>query len=219
MAKKKQKAGKMTETETPVPPLEKKKFISDSAALLKTLKRLGAANDNVTYRTFGGLRIMLRNEPDDDDPNNIAFDVSVVIEDEPPSIEKAFRNEIDIMEDESGCIVIEEYSFAPDDADSLQQVMDFLNQVDLWIICPCGEYLIKDAPETMCYYCEMTCLGEKEEDIFCPICHEIGHPRWMTTVSCCSQKMHKKCKDTCISSSELRLQEARCPMCRAPWEH
>ena len=202
-----------------MPPL--KKFISDPAALLKTVKRLSKANDNVTYRTSGGLRIMLRNEPDDEDgPDTIAFDVSVVIEDESPSVEKAFRNEIDIMDDESGCIVIEEYSFAPDDTESLQQAVDFLNQVDLWTVCPCGEYLIKDAPEVMCYYCEMTVYSDDKEDpdIFCPICHESGHQRWMTTTPCCKQKMHKKCKATCVSSAELRLQEAQCPMCRAPWD-
>jgi hypothetical protein len=203
---------------TTAPP--KKKFINDPEALLKTLKRLRKANDNVTYRTSGGLRIMLRNEPDDDDgPGNISFDVSVVIEDELPSVEKAFRNEIDIMDDESGCIVIEEYSFAPDDVDSLQEAVNFLNQVDLWTICPCGEYLIKDAPEGMCYYCEMmTCPNKEDPDVFCPICHESGHPRWMITTTCCKQKMHRKCKETCVSSSEMRLQDAQCPMCRAPWD-
>jgi hypothetical protein len=199
---------------------EKKKsvFINDPGALLKTLKRLGHANDNVTYRTSGGLRIMIRNDPDDTDERTITFDVSVVIDDEPPSVEKAFRNEIDIMDDESGCIIIEEYAFAVDDTESLHNVVTFLNALNLWMICPCGDYLIKDTPEVMCYYCEMTkCLDEKE-DVFCPICHESGHPRWMTTTTCCGQFMHKKCKETCISSAELRLQDVQCPMCRAPWD-
>lgn len=200
----------------PDPPANK--FISDPKAFLRMLQRLMASNDNVAYRTSGGLRIMLRNEPNDDQ-DDISFDVSVVIEDEPPAIERAMKNEIDIMEDESGCLVIEEYSFMLEDTETLNNVVEFLNAVDLWCVCPCGEYLIKDNGK-MCYYCEMT--AEKpdptQEDIFCPICHESGHARWMMNTSCCKQKMHRKCRETCIASAGLRLQDAQCPMCRASWE-
>lgn len=195
------------------------KFITNEDALLKTLVRLRAANDNVTYRTSGGLRVMIRNDPDDPLSEDIAFDVSIIIEDEPPAVEKSLRNEIDISEDESGCIVVDEYSFAKSDTEALKTAMDFLNQVDHWTPCPCGCYLIKDAA-TMCYYCEMTAEppGNADDDIFCPICHESGHPRWMIHTTCCKQKMHRKCKETCIASAALRLQDAQCPMCRASWD-
>ena len=195
---------------------EEKKFVSDPEALLRTLQRLVNANDNVTYRTSGGLRVMIRNDPNDDQ-DDISFDVSVVIEDEPPAVEKALKNEIDIMEDDSGCIVIEEYSFMREDAETLKNVVDFLNAVDAWCVCPCGEFLVKDGC-TMCYYCEMTAEKTDTDDVFCPICHESGHPRWMVNTACCKQLMHRKCKDTCVSSAALRLQAAQCPMCRASWE-
>ncbi len=190
--------------------------IFHAGSLLTALKRLCAANDNMTYRTSGGLRVMIRHEPDEEE--EISFDVSIVIEEEHPSIEKALKNEIDIVEDESGCIVIEDYAFESTDTEALKGAMDFLNAVDLWTVCPCGEYLIKDKNVThdasMCYYCEMTHDGQ-HEDIFCPICHESGNQRWMITTPCCTQKMHKKCKEACITSDGLRDIPSRCPMCRA----
>jgi len=203
-------------------PMKKPGFITQASALLTTLKRMKEANDNVAFRTTGGLRIMLRNDPDsEDESDDIAFDVSVVIgEDENPSIVKAIKNEIDIMEDEAGMVVIEDYAFSETDNESLKNCMDFLNAVDLWTVCPCGEYLIKDKHEnqgvTMCYYCEMTANGDGSS-IFCPICHESGSARWMIGTTCCKQKMHKKCKEACIASDGIRLVDSRCPMCREPW--
>jgi hypothetical protein len=207
----------MTDQPTPA---AKKVLIRDEDAFLLVLKRLKEANDNVAYRTSGGLRIMIRNEPivEDGHEKDITFDISVVVDEESPAILKAIKNEIDIMEDDSGCIVIEEFSFPPDDTDTLKHVVEFLNAVELWTVCQCGEYLIKDAC-VMCYYCQMTGDPQEDaEDVFCPICHESGRKRWMTTTACCSQRMHTKCKEDCIVSSTLRLQEPPvCPMCREPW--
>ena len=210
-------------TSAPAPPLAKK-FISDSAALLRTLKRLRSANDNVAYRTSGGLRIMIRNDPDSETDVNkteIAFDVSVVIEDEPEEIVKAIKNEIDIMEDDSGCIVIEDYSFQETDAEALKSAVDFLNAVDSWTVCPCGEFLIKDAhvdtvpskaAVSMCYYCECTRESTDTLDVQCPICHDHGSTRWMVKLPCCGQWMHRKCQQ-----SALRLVENKCPLCCRSW--
>jgi hypothetical protein len=202
---------------SPAPPAPPQ-FIRKPGSLLATLRRMRTCNDNVAYRTTGGLRVMIRNDPDSDSEEDLSFDVSIVTEDETPAIVKSIKNEIDIMEDDAGCIVIEEYSFSDTDADSLQSAVDFLNAVDLWTVCPCGEYLIKDKIHNpaleMCYYCELTNNGDLE-DVFCPICHENGASRWMVTTSCCNQKMHKKCKETCIATDVLR--DPRCPMCRTSW--
>lgn len=192
-------------------------LITSKDAFLKTLIRLREANDNVAFRTSGGLRIMIRNDPSDDNTkDSLDFDVSVVAEEEVPAIAKALRNEVDIIEDECGVIVIEEYSFLESDTENLERALEFLNIVDSWCICPCGEYLIKDTC-TMCYYCDLTRNPDDTTGIFCPICHEEGCSRWMIETECCKQKMHRKCKDTCIATAESRLQEARCPMCRTEW--
>ena len=194
------------------------KLISKPEALLHTLKRMRRCNDNVAFRTRGGLRVMVRNDPEDAEKNYLTFDVSVITEDEAPSTVTAIKNEIDIMEEESGCVVIEEYSFAEDDAEGLQTAVDFLNDVDRWTVCPCGEFLIKDAPADMCYYCEMT-AEDGGETLFCPICHETGHVRWMVATSCCKQRLHRKCKETCVATESLRSDNdvPRCPMCRSSW--
>ena len=192
-----------------------KRLIHDPAALLRTVLRLREANDNVTFRTEGGLRVMLRNEPDMGSSTSlVAFDVSVVTEDEDASIVTAINNEIDIMEDDSGCVVIEEYSFLVSDAEGLQAAVTFLNDVNLWTVCACGDYLIKDHPATLCYYCDMTHAGGAA-DVFCPICHEQGYPRWMVTTACCAQQMHKKCKAACQAASSAS--SGTCPMCRKAW--
>ena len=193
-------------------------LITSKEALLQTLIRLREANDNIAFRTTGWLRVMVRNDPSSDSVNkdNLDFDVSVVAEEEVPAVAKALKNEIDIIEDECGVIVIEEYSFLETDTESLEQTMDFLNLVDSWCICPCGEYLIKDK-KNMCYYCDMTQNPQETAGIFCPICHEEGCSRWMVETECCKQKMHRKCRETCIATAEARLQEASCPMCRTEW--
>ena len=131
------------------------------------------------------------------------------------AIVKSIKNEIDIMEDESGCVVIEEYSFEENDLEGLQTAVDFLNAVEHWTVCPCGEYLIKDAlapGADMCYYCDMT-TPEGGETVFCPICHESGNVRWMVATACCKQRMHRKCREACIRHDD----PPRCPMCRSSW--
>jgi hypothetical protein len=192
---------------------KKRAFITRPEALLAVAKRLRVSNDNLAYRTSGGLRIMLRNDPDPDvdhdDINVVAFDVSVITDNESSAIVRSIKNEVDIMEDESGCVVIEEYEFGESDDDALKSAMDFLNEVDQWTVCACGEYLIKDFPATECYLCELTHAGDPT-DIFCPICHEPGRARWMTTTTCCAQQLHTKCKTLCRESSTTG-----CPMCRS----
>lgn len=196
----------------------KRTLVHSSEDLLAVLKRLKAANDNVTYRTAGGLRVMIRNDPVDSEPGQpesayINFDVSVVTEDELPAIVKAINNEIDIVMDDSGCVVIEEYSFADTDAEGLKEAMDFLNDIEQWTVCQCGEYLIKDQG-AMCYYCHLTTdPADKGEDVFCPICHEETRPRWTVATPCCKAKMHRKCKEACIAAAA----SPTCPMCRKAW--
>lgn len=199
----------------------RKNLIHSRDELLAVLKRLRAANDNLAYRTFGGLRVMIRNDPVDveDSGTYINFDVSIVTEDELPAIAKAVNNEMDIMPDDAGCVVIEEYSFLETDGEGLKEAMDFLNVVNHWTVCQCGEYLIKDEG-AMCYYCHLTNdPSESSEDVFCPICHEESRPRWMIATSCCKRQMHRKCKEACIAASAQSAfpQAPSCPLCRTAW--
>lgn len=197
------------------------KLVNNPSALLALLTRLKTANDNVAFRTTGGLRVMVRNDPEAD-ADDFMFDVSVVVEDELPCIVKAIKNEIDIMEDDAGVIVVEEYTFGRSDGESLKGAMDFLNVVNMWTVCPCGEYLVKDKyhdPESnMCYYCELTRGTAAEGQVYCPICMTDGYERWMVATECCKQKMHKRCRENCITTSHLRNSDSpKCPLCRAGW--
>ena len=197
-------------------------LIADPAAFSNVLRRLRTSNDSVAFRTPGGLRLAIRNDPDDEGRENwFTFDVCVVVsEDEKPSVTNAVKNEIDIMDDDevSGFAIIDQYEFREDDAESLEAAKEFVNTAAAWTVCQCGDYLIKDRG-AMCYYCEMT--ARRDEDVdkeFCPICHEHGYARWMVVTSCCKQKLHKKCKEACIVSNDLRELESRCPMCRELWD-
>ena len=199
------------------------KLIVDPASFLAVLKRLRAKDDSFAFRASGGLRIVIRNDKDDDEddanPDWFTFEVGVVVNDEErPCVIKSIKNEVDIMEDVDvgGIAVLETFEFDQADDESLMESIEFLNAVDHWTVCPCGDYLIKDRGET-CYYCQMTHRQDDTEENFCPICHEVGRNRWMITTGCCKQKMHKKCKEACIVSNDLRNLESRCPMCREPW--
>ena len=198
------------------------KLVTDAQALLRVLKRVRASHDSLAFRSTGGLRLAIRDTAEDELREKwLTFDVCIVVaDDEKPSISAAVKNELDVLEDEelAGFAIIEQYEFRDDDAESLNAVMEFLNTAALWTVCQCGEYLIKDR-HAMCYYCELTARqGDDAENVFCPICHETGYPRWMVTTSCCKQKLHKKCKEACIVSDDLRDVESRCPMCRETWQ-
>lgn len=213
----------MTDPKTPP------KLITDPGALLRVLKRLHATDDGYAgfrFRTAGGLRVAIRNDSDSDDLRDetwLAFDVNIAVEeDEPPSVLKAIKNEIHVIADDTaGLYVIDEFEFDPADQESLTSAMDFINDVNMWTVCPCGDYFIKDRGD-MCYFCDMSMRADENgEQIFCPICHDVGHVRWMVTTNCCKQKLHKKCKEACIVSEDLRNRDgarcSRCPMCREPW--
>lgn len=209
-------------TTMPPPSSSGTRLVNNPSALLALLSRLKASNDNVAFRTSGGLRVMIRNDPDSD-VEDLMFDVSVIIEDESPSIVKAVKNEVDIMEDDAGVIILEEYSFPKSDGDALKGAMDFLNALDAWTVCPCGEYLVKDKyldanAASMCYYCELT-RGPtaNDDDVYCPICMNDGCERWMVATECCKQKMHRRCREECIATSHLRNNTPECPLCRSLW--
>jgi hypothetical protein len=191
----------------------RRKFRPDS--VLRVLRRLRDANDTVAFRSSGNLRVMLRNDPDCPD-NELGFDVSVVTTGEPDAVERALSNEIDVMPEDDGIgnIVVEEYSFDPArDPETLTEIVDFLDALDAWRVCPCGDYIIKDA-EQQCYYCDLMTDPETTSDDICPICHEdVNNPRWIFRTPCCRQVMHRACRDACARPPL----EPRCPMCRVQW--
>ena len=123
------------------------------------------------------------------------------------------------MDEDEGVVVIKEFEFEDADAEELKEAVDFVNAVNAWTICPCGDHLVKDQPagNGICYFCEMTTHKDDEETRFCPICHEEGRLRWMVETPCCHQHLHRKCKDSCVATAAVRLQDAQCPMCRAAW--
>lgn len=195
------------------------KLIVDPASFLAMLRRVRDNDDAFTFRSSGGLRIVIRNsgDLDDDDMTEdwLAFELGVVVnDDERAGVLKAMKNEFG--DDLDGVIVFKEFEFDVADDENLMDAMKYLNRMDGWTVCPCSEHVIKDL-EPACYYCQMTHRQGETENIFCPICHEEGRSRWMVTTACCNQKLHKKCKESCIISANLRNLESKCPMCREPW--
>ena len=184
-------------------------MVHDPGALLACLRRLRDANDALVVANDGGIRICIRNDPDLADAETLAFDVCIVVEDD-AVIARATANELDMYDDESGCVIVEDFCFKETNAAKLAHAAKLLNAMFLWRVCLCGDRLVKDAHPLMCYACEMTTsAADRVTDATCPICYDAGFPRWMTTTPCCGQKMHRMCRDACAKN------DSRCPLCRA----
>lgn len=186
-------------------------LVQSTAALLACLRRIHTAEDALCYTTEHDLRICIRHDPEyaDSRTNTLGFQVCLV-GDEDELIERVAGNEIDLYDDGDGCFVIKDYCFDETDERSLAQAMALLNGIQSWRVCPCGDRLVKDGHPLMCYVCEMTMGAEdRTTETTCPICHECGYDRWMATMACCKQSMHRVCRNTCLKN------DPRCPLCRA----
>jgi hypothetical protein len=189
--------------------------IRDPTAFRACLRRLRANNDSLMFTTPSRLKIAIRNDPMTSNGTMLGFDVSIVTDDDDSdsAVHRAAKNEIDVYEDDTGCIVIDDYEFEDTDDVELQKAMDMVNDVAQWSICPCGYYFIKDGDPHMCYHCELTRTADDLAGVFCPICHDAGFPRWMVQLPCCKQRLHRSCRDACAAMSST------CPLCRGDWDY
>lgn len=211
--------------ESPSNPPPGRDVIKDPKAFARALKRICNTMDTLTFRTEGGLRMMIRHsvdlDDDDDPPKALAFDVSFVVDSDDTATARCLKNEVDLETDDAGEVyVVDDFVLDETDEVDLREAVEAINELNSWTPCPCGDYLIKDGyknPEAkMCYFCEMTStdVPEDDDDHMCPICHEHGLDRWMVATTCCNQRMHKRCKAKCVDAARGR---PTCPMCRAAW--
>lgn len=206
-------------------------LITCPKSFVEAIQRLCKGKDAIAFRNPSGLRIMLRYDltselisDSEENKNVLSFDLSILLEGESDYIKKLIQNEVDMMMD-SGEVencVIDEFDLNPTNESDVQEVIDLINKVYTWSICPCGEYLIKDN-DTMCLYCQMIQPPDDElENFFCPICHEETRVRWSVQLPCCKQKIHRSCKIRYEEKQrqqqqqdEDTSQDLHCPLCRS----
>jgi hypothetical protein len=181
-------------------------FIESVNSLYAALSRLCEANDAFVFRNPGGIPILLRGIKEDDHCN---VDVSVTTCEDRPCIEECMKNEVGVSQ-EDNFFILHEFTI---DEDTIKEIQEALNSMWLWTVCPCGQYIIKQANEEMCYMCRMTLastITAPSQESFCPICHDArSHPRWMMQTPCCKQAMHRLCHMIWKSKADT------CAICRA----
>jgi hypothetical protein len=178
--------------------------------LRAVLLRLHATNDAlVCWNADRDLRVVLRNEPQDDD--TLSFQLGLM----PAKDSAAARAmELDLLEGyfddhDDSFFVVEHYEFpradVESDAATLSKAAERVGAVLAYRMCPCGEFLIKDgAPQ--CMFCDLV-AGRDDDELDCAICHEAGPLRQLEVSRCCRNAFHKAC---------LSKWRGPCPTCRAP---
>lgn len=201
-------SGEASPRAPPPPPL-----ISDVRCLWSTLVRLHATNDAVVFwnrdRSF---KIMLRNDPED--AVTLACDLSIVFDEEDPAMGRVMDLMFDGYLEEAGIYVLESWKFSREECapEDVTPVLNAINRVHDYSLCPCGSYVIKDrAP--MCAFCHLTStVDDAADEGMCAICHDACLARHAVHMGCCNQMLHGRCLRTWKSTSE----DPRCPLCRQP---
>lgn len=190
-----------TATSSPPPP----PLVYTPGALLACVARLMAAQDEMEISTHGGLRVRLRYGCGE---NDYSFDVSLM---EDTRTARALENDVkfdmDSDDEDEDSHVVNVFGFDATDAPAVLAAVQFMNDLDAWTVCGCGDHLIKDRAD-VCYCCELTRRPDDVQRETCPICHADGPPRWMTAAPCCGQRLHRACYRLCLEGNQ------RCPMCR-----
>ncbi len=197
-------------------------LIRDSHSLLACLMRMRVTNDAVVFwNASREFRVMLRNDPVDEESGVLAFDACILPDDSDDEdddeggcpVRRALQLEHDGY-DEDGVFVVEAQSYRLEELtrrpDLLDGAVERINTVYNYVVCKCGDYFIKDgAPQ--CLYCQLTQDSAADATKhLCPICLETGPARHMARQPCCSQMMHSRCLAVWKSSGR----NATCPMCR-----
>lgn len=184
-------------------------LVRHAPAMASVLRRIHNNNDAVVfYNEQGTFKLMLRNDPIDDD--TLACELAIVTEEE-DGLARIFDFLNDGYVDEPNVYVMDSWSFPAKGfgTEDAAKVMAAVNEAYLYRVCPCAKYLIKDdAP--MCTFCDMTSTSEDRDSHFCSICCDDGLAMHMTTMPCCSQRLHQRCLDTWAAKSR----DDRCPLCR-----
>lgn len=186
-------------------------LVKDPEAVLATLRRMRNTNGAVSFwNADHSIRFMLRNdaeayELDDIDPDAVHADLCIVVDEDDSLIAKVLELEHDGYFDEPTMFVLESYEVAGDAG----PVVEKLNEVHKYKVCPCARYLIKDQAD-ICLFCQLTAAPGACDKQFCPICHDDGIKAHMTTQACCDQPLHLACLATWRDQGK-----STCPLCRA----
>ena len=191
-------------------------FVQDKTKFFSALQRIHATNGGLTFPNDDStFKIMIRNDPEGGAGKFMVFDLVIIApEDEERVIEVLeLEHEGWWDEDDDSAFVVESWEFdkkVPDD-DELTEMVDYVNKVHGYKICPCAKYFIKDGRD-LCYFCELTATDTSMHREACPICISDGYAMHMKTTSCCSQKVHTEC----ARAWSLKGGTNTCALCRAP---
>jgi hypothetical protein len=195
-------------------------LVQDPQALLSVMCRLHATNDAlIVWNCDRAFKILVRNDPTVEDGDSYAVEVAILCDEDEPEGERMARClelEHDGYMEEPGVFAIDTIVVRrhPDHVRAdLRRAAKLLNEVHAYMVCRCGQYLIKDAnfltgEAKLCLACQLTARpGDLELD-FCPICMEKTFKRHMTATGCCGQRLHVSCLDV------WRAKQQTCPLCR-----
>lgn len=197
--------------------------MTHSDSFLRALTRLYKENDGIIFSNRDGtFELLLRCDPDDDPEDSEAMDFEVLIvyhddKDASRNFKQLLEREAmtSISDDEEAEFIISEWSIQKSstaESDDVLRAMRFLNWCYDLTICPCNNYLIKDAPTNiMCVFCQMTATPDTLQSGMCVICHEETPLVTMKQQGCCKQYIHPLCLDKWYCRTEF----PQCPTCRA----
>lgn len=194
--------------------------IREPDVLVAVLQRLRSTESAVCMfnvdRTF---QIMLRTKEmdDDDDPNELFFDVCIKkLEDDDNMDDAQWENILELehegfYDDDDAVFVMDEWGLLVGDPDrsTLVEAVTCINKLFAMTVCPCNAYFIKDGGD-MCPYCQLTCTAADMKRAFCCVCQSETALKHMVHQSCCSQPVHTKC----LTAWHARSGCGQCPMCR-----
>lgn len=188
-------------------------IVTDHAKLWNTMRRLHKSDSSFMFSNAANtFKIAIRNEPEGGIGHFMNMEVLAKVEEGDDVLTDCLDNIVDAIgwnEDRN------EFIFAgfeldrrtPDEAD-LKEMVDFVNQLYVADICPCGKHMVMDKAK-MCFFCEFTSNAEKLVTFDCPICMEECHEMHSVVMPCCKNKMHKLCDDKWYKKGNKA-----CAMCR-----
>jgi hypothetical protein len=188
------------------------------------MAKMHSRNEGIIFDNVdGSLKLMARPVFEDEESagsDDVEFQVAILNEDDDDDLAKALEHEFDgafDMEDDNTFIVdgieIDKMSEVDPKHVAVEKFRMLVNRVHAWRLCDCGVGFVKDADDTFCMRCAMTC-SDAERTILedpenaCVICMEPSGTRYSRILDCCKKRVHDKCLKRWLSTSNS------CPHCR-----
>lgn len=196
-------------------------FVKSKRALVDTMRKMHANNEGVIFDNASGeFKMLIRCSYESDSPEEVEFEVCIIVEEDQTALSKLLKYELDgeFDDDEEdlyivGSVDIEDVSKIDENDPGVSWFMTTINEVFEWRFCNCSNGFVK-RDEIECLRCSLTATDADMDAIAegtpdCMVCLDPCGRRWVKTMPCCGCKLHSRCF--------LRWSErnSKCPHCRA----